>query len=88
MSVSLYVGNLDYRVAEADLAELFRTYGTVTRVRIPTDHVTNRPRGFGFVEMERDGAERAVQELNATSFFGRALVVNPARPRHTAAYHS
>lgn len=85
MSVSLYVGNLNYKVAESDLAELFRPFGDVIRVRIPADRETNRPRGFGFVEMESDGADRAVAELNGAQFFGRALAVNLARPREAPA---
>ena len=85
MSVSLYVGNLHYQVGEHELAELFRSYGTVIRVRIPTDRETNRPRGFGFVEMESDAAGRAIAELNGAHFFGRPLAVNPARPREAPA---
>ncbi|HTV74914.1 MAG TPA: RNA-binding protein [Candidatus Acidoferrales bacterium] len=84
MSVSLYVGNLPFQVKEDDLVELFRPFGTVIRVRIPTDHETHRPRGFGFVEIESDGADRAVTELNGVQFFGRTLAVNPARPREAS----
>ncbi|HTW85597.1 MAG TPA: RNA-binding protein [Candidatus Sulfotelmatobacter sp.] len=85
MSVSLFVGNLNYSVKEDDLVELFRPYGTVVRVRIPTDHQTHRPRGFGFVEMDGADADRAVRELNGAHFFGRSLAVNPARPREEPA---
>ena len=41
-----------------------------------------RPRGFGFVEMaEREGGERAIEELDGKDFGGRQLTVNEARPR-------
>jgi RNA recognition motif-containing protein len=84
MPVSLYVGNLSYQVGEEDLTELFRPYGMVVRVRIPTDHETRRPRGFGFVEIEADAADRAIRELHETVFFGRTIVVNQARARQTS----
>jgi hypothetical protein len=50
--MSIYVGNLSYDVTQEDLTSVFTEYGTVTRVQIPTDRETGRPRGFGFVEMD------------------------------------
>ena len=46
------------------------------------DRMTNRSRGFGFVEMS-DGAEAAIAALNDTEVEGRKLVVNESRPRET-----
>ena len=42
--------------------------------------MTNRSRGFGFVEMS-DGAEAAIEALNGTEVDGRELVVNESRPK-------
>ena len=42
--------------------------------------MTNRSRGFGFVEMS-DGAEAAIEALNGSEQDGRALVVNESRPK-------
>jgi RNA recognition motif-containing protein len=42
--------------------------------------MTNRSRGFGFVEMS-DGAEGAIAALNDTDIEGRKLVVNESKPR-------
>ena len=42
--------------------------------------MTNRSRGFGFVEMS-DGAEAAIEALNGTEVDGRELVVNESKPR-------
>jgi RNA recognition motif-containing protein len=44
--------------------------------------MTNRSRGFGFVEMS-DGAEAAIAALNDSEIEGRKLVVNESRPRET-----
>ena len=59
---------------------IFAEYGTVTSAKIITDRMTNRSRGFGFVEMS-DGAEAAIESLNGTEVDGRELVVNESRPK-------
>ncbi|NMG21693.1 RNA recognition motif domain-containing protein [Brasilonema bromeliae] len=80
--MSIYVGNLSYSVTQEDLSKVFSEYGTVTRVQLPTDRETGRPRGFGFVEMESEQAEdKAIQALDGAEWMDRVLKVNKARPR-------
>jgi RNA recognition motif-containing protein len=76
----LYVGNLSFTTTSDDLMGLFGEHGTVTSASIVTDRETGRSRGFGFVEMA-DGADAAIQATNMTSFQGRNLTVNEAKPR-------
>lgn len=84
MSKRIYVGNLNFRATEADVRELFETYGKVTSVNLITDRETARPRGFGFVEMDDDAeADEAVEALNGQDHQGRSLNVNEARPRES-----
>jgi RNA recognition motif-containing protein len=46
------------------------------------DKVTQRSRGFGFIEMADDASGRqAINDLNGADFLGKNLVVNEARPR-------
>ena len=52
----------------------------MTSAKIITDRMTNRSRGFGFVEMS-DGAEKAIEALNGAEVDGRELVVNESKPR-------
>ena len=77
----IYVGNLPFSVTESEIRELFGQYGTVDSVVLPTDRETGRPRGFGFLEMSRADASRAIQNLNGKSMGGRALRVNEAQER-------
>ena len=56
-------------------------HGTVESVSIITDRDTGRPRGFGFVEMSRADASRAIQNLNGKDLGGRPLRVNEAQER-------
>jgi len=48
---------------------------------IVTDRDTGRSRGFAFVEMEQDAAERAIEQFNGYEIDGRKINVNEARPR-------
>ena len=78
--MNIYVGNLSWGMSDQDLENLFAEHGSVTSAKIITDRMTNRSRGFGFVEMS-DGGENAIQALNDAEVDGRKLVVNESRPR-------
>ena len=80
--MNIYVGNLSWGMNDQDLENLFAEHGTVTSAKIITDRMTNRSRGFGFVEMS-DGAEAAIEALNETEVEGRKLVVNESKPKES-----
>src|ERR1700744_6275270 len=75
----IYVGNLPFSATDAEVRELFAQHGTVESVSLITDRDTGRPRGFGFVEMSRADASRAIQNLNGKKIGGRPLRVNEAQ---------
>jgi len=79
-NMNIYVGNLSWGMSDRHIENLFDEHGTVTSAKIITDRMTNRSRGFGFVEMS-DGAEAAIEALNETEIEGRKLVVNESRPK-------
>jgi RNA recognition motif-containing protein len=81
MVKNIYVGNLPFSATEDELRELFGTHGTVQSVKLISDRETGRPRGFGFVEMEDDGADTAIEALDGQEMGGRTLKVNIARDR-------
>ncbi len=82
MPVQIYVGNLTYSMTEDSLRELFAPFGEVLSTKIIKDRLTDRSRGFGFVEMEnKDEAESAIQKIDGTEVEGRNMKVNLARPR-------
>ena len=83
MSKKLYVGNLDFTVKESELKDLFSEYGEVNAVNIITDKMTNRSKGFAFVEMLKDSsAEEAAKALNGKEVSGREIKVNVAKDRN------
>ena len=80
--MNIYVGNISWGMNDQDLENLFAEHGTVTSAKIINDRMTNRSRGFGFVEMS-DGAEAAIAALNEAEVDGRKLVVNESRPKES-----
>jgi cold-inducible RNA-binding protein len=81
MSKRIYVGNLSFETTESDLTDLFEQVGEVSSATIITDRDTGRSKGFGFVEMDTENADKAITRFGGTEFNGRALTVNEARPR-------
>jgi RNA recognition motif-containing protein len=80
--MNIYVSNLSFAVQDEDLREFFAEYGEVSSAKIITDKLTNRSRGFGFVEMPDDtAAEKAIKELDGGMVDGRAIKVTVARPK-------
>ena len=82
MAKRLYVGNLSYDVTDDALRAVFAEAGEVASVSVLIDRMTNRSRGFGFVEMASDAAaDEAIRLINGRELQGRALTVAEARPR-------
>lgn len=79
MSKRLYVGNLAFAVTEQELLDAFAEWGA-SEATIPINEL-GRSRGFGFVEVDDDKADAAIQAMNGADLRGRALVVNEARAR-------
>ncbi len=80
--VNIYVGNLSYETGEDDLRNMFEAHGKVDRASVIVDRMTNRSKGFGFVEMPNDKEGRAaINALNEMETRGRRMTVNEAKPR-------
>lgn len=77
----LYVGNLPFSATDSEVEALFSQHGEVKSVALINDRETGRPRGFGFVEMDADGATKAMEALNGHEMGGRPLRVNEAQEK-------
>jgi len=81
MAKKLFVGGLSYDTTEETLKEKFSEAGTVETATVIIDKMTNRSKGFGFVEMSSDEeAQKAVEMFNGKELDGRTITVNEARP--------
>ena len=83
MGTRVYVGNLSFGTSEETLRAACGEGGRqVTRVSLPTDRDTGRPRGFAFVDFGTEAdASSAISAMNGTLLDGRPLTVNEARER-------
>lgn len=82
MVKTLYVGNLPWNTTETELVTAFEAHAPVVSARIITEQETGRCKGFGFVEVSDEDAERVIKAVNGASLKGRSLIVNEARPKN------
>lgn len=79
--MNIFVSNLSYGVNSDDLREVFSEYGNVVSANVIQDKLTNRSRGFGFVEMNDEEGQKAIDALNNAEYDGKVISVSVARPR-------
>jgi len=81
MTNKVYVGNLPFSITEADLGTFLTELGlTFNSIKVITDRVTGRSRGFAFVEFDTPtAASAAIAELGGTLCQGRPLFASEAK---------
>ncbi|HEX2532425.1 MAG TPA: RNA-binding protein [Chitinophagaceae bacterium] len=80
--MNIRISNVDTNLTDNDLRELFAPFGTVEGAQVAMDAFTERPRGFGFVEMpNEEEARAAIEALNGKEVAGRPVTLEPAEPR-------
>lgn len=79
--VRVYVGNLPYSANEGQLVEFLSRNGFRPLRTVMAREGSGRPIGFGFIELSREEAQRAICVLDGQSFRGRPLKVQHAGPK-------
>ena len=75
----IYIGNLSFNTTEESLNNAFSAFGEVISATLIMDKITNRSKGFGFVEMpDDDAAFNAIRSLNGKDLDGRKVRVSIA----------
>jgi RNA recognition motif-containing protein len=78
---TLFIRNLPFDASEADLRKAFEAFGPVHRCSIAKNRETGESRGFGFVDMEDEAANKAIAEMNGRMFANRTIVVQESDPK-------
>ena len=80
--MNIFVANIERKVSDEKLLELFQEHGEVSSLKLIKDRDTGVSKGYAFVEMPNDDeAQKAIDALNEYELEGRALAVNEARPK-------
>lgn len=83
-ATTLYVGNLPYKADEESVSEHFSQHGNVESVRLMKDRRTGKRKGYGFVEVDGNSADKMIKALNDTEFQERTLKVRLAKEKPEA----
>lgn len=64
------------------LYEAFKGCADITNARVVTDKAMQRSRGFGYVDFSsHEGAKAAFEKMNNFELEGRAMRLDPSKPR-------
>lgn len=79
----LFIGKLSFSTTESSLRNAFAAYEPLGSVKVITDKMTGRSRGFGFIEIEdSQKAQSAIAEMDGASLDGQTIAVSEARPQN------
>ncbi|KAF2290724.1 hypothetical protein GH714_015177 [Hevea brasiliensis] len=79
---TLFVARLNYETTESRIKREFESHGPIKRVRLITDKVTNKPRGYAFIEyMHTRDMKAAYKQADGWKLDGRRVLVDVERGR-------
>lgn len=80
--MKLIIRSLSRDTTEAEIEELFKTFGEVSSCDLVMDKETGASKGFGFVEMPKDKhAKYAIKKLNDRNVAGSRIRVKVAEEK-------
>ncbi len=83
--MKILIRNLARTTTEAELLALFEAHGTVQSCALVMDKETGLTKGFGFVEMPKQGeAKAAINALNGKNVAGNKIRVKRAESKPDA----
>lgn len=76
MNIRTYIGSINFELNEAMLKQAFQPFGPVKSVSLTFDSVTNRHKGFAFLEYETpEAAQLSIEQMNGVVLGGRNIKV-------------
>merc|ERR1712129_590322 len=78
--MKMYLGSLPTNYGQTEIREMLAPFcadeSSIVNISVPTDRMTGLPRGFAFVDMEKEGAAKAIAELSGTEIDGQPIRIN------------
>lgn len=72
---TIFINNLSFKTEEGQLRSIFEKYGPILDIRIIRDHITNKPKGFGYIEYANEAsADAALQGKGLFNIDGRTVI--------------
>ena len=86
--MNIYIENLDSSIDNERLKEIFSGYGEVRTAEVVKDVFTAVSKGFGYVDMDDEPAQNAINSLNQTVLNDLKITVKeaPARNEQKGSY--
>ena len=73
---TVFIKNIAFSVTEEDLQKSFEKFGKIKQLRLVTDQITGKSKGFAYVEyLEEPDAIKAQTMMNREKIHGRQLMV-------------
>lgn len=83
--VTVYIGNIPFKVNDNGLKDLFKPFGgTIYYAHLSRDAKTKKRKGIGFVKISKASGLAAIEKLNGSTLLGREIVVKIANERGNA----
>ncbi|CAH9145606.1 unnamed protein product [Cuscuta epithymum] len=84
----IFIGGIPLSLNEDGLKEYFSSYGNIIECQIMVDHNTGRPRGFGFITFDNEGAvEKALSDGHMHEISGKQVEIKRAEPKGAGGNH-
>ena len=75
-SSRIYVGSINFEIKEDTIKLAFLPFGPIKSVNLSWDPVTNKHKGFAFIEYELpEAAQLALEQMNGVMIGGRNIKV-------------
>lgn len=72
----IYVGSINFEIKEDTIKQAFIPFGPIKSVNLSWDPVTNKHKGFSFIEYELpEAAQLALEQMNGVMIGGRNIKV-------------
>lgn len=78
---TIFMKGLDYDTTEEEIRQEMEKIGPVGRVHVPLTHDSRRNKGFAYVEFKKLIDAKKGLKLNDSTFLGRKIVVDQAKPK-------